>query len=244
MIDTMQMVVGRIRMLLRGVSDIKLPDQTIVVVINQLLRGYLQQRKLRIRDHATQRELVTLSQLSIERDFQINISPDVEISALEYRGILNETMNVEGKVTLVPLSAFQNHVEDNNIVGSIYNDNLIRLNVRADAICGLTFIATFRTSLLAAVQLDGPKPPLPSDHLPMLEYQAAILCCDLTDDDSQEWVEWCARASKTFLAQLAEFKQGWIDYLESSTEPQEQPAQRSDRFGRGHTRTRAYVPLR
>lgn len=244
MLDSMQTVVARIRMLLRRVDDIVLPDQDIETVCNQLLRGYLQQRNLRIRDRGTQVTETTLSETELAGEYLINVPiGEFELEKLEYRGILESSdTEVRGTVVLVPLSTFNERANDDAIVGSHYGGNRIRLNLLAEDVDNVTWVITYRESLLSAVQ-GGQRPPLPSGHLPMLEHEAALLCMPLVDIDDDDWVAWMERTTPVYAAKLIEEKGFWVDYLETGIEPQVQPITRSDRHrAGGRSRFRPYVP--
>lgn len=245
MADTFQQVSARVRVLLRRVDEQKLPDEDIRMVLLQCLRTALEEQNLTLLDRTTQRKPVSLSVTSMPSDFLINgLEAEMEIENLEYTGQVNNDTVATGCVTLVPLSAFDNHANSNKIVGSIYGGNHIRLNIGGTELPDqLTWTLTFRDSLLSKVQ-EGQRPPIPTNHLPMVEYDAAVKCAALVVDDSEEWKNWCEEWLKDYRETVKGLKAVWLAYLNTSLEPQVQPIVRSDRHRAGSRRTRAVIPAR
>lgn len=236
------MVVARIRALLRGIDDLRLSEETIIMVINQCLRSYIEKQKRRVTDRTVDREIVTLTPTGIDLDYEINgLDGEAEVTGLSFSGTVNDNVSVNGDVTLMPLSAFTAHVNDNRIIGSKYGSGRLRLNLASNDVANLEWVATFRDSLLKSVQL-GQKAPFPTAHLPLLEHEAAARLMPLADDDSEEWVAWCDRTLKLWSPLIADMRKDFMDYVMSDDSPQIQPAVRSDRHRQRISRTRAYVP--
>lgn len=239
MSDSKLQIRARVRMLLRRVSDLKLPDPDIDTVIDQVLRGKVQDLSLNGRDQATVVEEVTLTETGALMEFIVDVSVDeFEAEKLEYVAASDPRNQFVGQVVVVPLSAWNSHAAAGSLVASFYGGDKVRMNLSVEDACSVCWQLTYREPLLAIVQ-SGSKPPIPTGHLEMIDYEVAIKCMPLVEDDTAEWKEWKAETLPVYEGVLKADLARWQNYLDSSVEPQIQPIVRSDR----HRSARPIRPL-
>lgn len=235
--DTAQSLIAGVRVLLRRPSELKLHDDDILEVLNDLCKEYVEEESLSIREHSTKVSPLTLTIPDDDTDADFNISdfevPDFKAERLEYANAIGEAF-VWREATIVPLEAWARHYSQGYVAASFYGSSQestpakLKLAFLDSQLENWQFRLTYRLPLLTVVQL-GDKPPIPSAHLPMLKREAAILCAPLLDDDSPEWIAWMDRNLPLYVAKLQNLKKNWRNYLESSVEPQVQPIVRTDR---------------
>lgn len=248
--DTAQQIVTGVRVLLRRPSDLKLPDDDILEVVNDLCRQYIQEESLSLRDRRSEVAPVTITAIdSPGADFSVTLAgvPDFEAQKLEAANTVGPVFGW-GEVLIVPLDAWTSHFAHGRPVASFYGSSSlstpakVKLNLIDTEVANLQFRLTYRLPLLTVVQM-GDKPPIPSGHLPMLKREAAILCAPLVQDDSDTWQGWMGANLPLYVTKLSELKRNWKDYLDSSVEPQIQPINRSDRHSISDRRLiRPYIP--
>lgn len=242
--DTAQQIVTGVRILLRRPSELKLPDDDILEVINELCQEYVEEESLSIKSHSTVVSPLTIAvpEDDSEADFEISDFevPDFKVEKLEYANLLGPTFNWQ-EITVVPFETWARHYSQGRMVASFYGSSQtttpakVKLSLLDTQVENLQFRLSYRLPLLTIVQM-GDKPPIPSAHMPMLKREAAILCAPLVKDDSEEWIAWMARTLPLYATKLQNLKKNWRDYLQSSVEPQIQPMTRTDRANRSSRR--------
>jgi hypothetical protein len=247
--DTAQQIITGVRVLLRRPSDIKLPDDDILEVINDLCREYIQEESLTIRERRTEVSPITITALDTPlADFTVSLPgiPDFEPEKLEYASATGPLF-AWAEATIVPFESWARHFNRGYAAAAFYGSSSlstpykVKLSWSEDQAALLQFRLSYRLPLITVIQL-GDKPPIPAGHLPMLKREASILCAALVKDDSTEWVAWMERTIPLYVSKLGTLKKNWRDYLESSVEPQIQPIGRSDRYGGGVRRLAPFIP--
>lgn len=251
--DTMQQIIAGVRVLLRKVSDIKLPDDDIKQMANDLLRGYTQDLDLSARDHKTRIVEVEFDEAEMSGEYYVSgvSAPDFEPEKLEY-SLTPETPTSWREAHIVPLATWSRQMNEGYVAASFYDWNKrVRLNLTCDEVCGFCWKLTYREPLLTVVQTGG-RPLLPSNHLPMFKRELAIACIPLVVDESDEWIKWTERTLILWEAELGDrenpkshtMRGRWRDYLDDSVEPQIQTVKPYDSFRRaGRVNKRGYLPM-
>lgn len=246
--DTMQQVIARIRALLRRPSEAKLPYQDIQERANARLRGYVQDQQLNLKELRT--EIVEVPIVEDDIDYLVSMPnvPDYEPVRLEYNAF--DGVNASWyEVHLVPFSSWTQHFPGPRVTGSFYGSFALqegmklKLNIEPADVGNRLWRLSYRTPLLNAVQL-GERPPIPTNHLPMLEYDSAVDCFPLVRDESESWLGWMRRTEPIYLTRSEQEHTRWQQYLESSVEPRIQDLPRFDANRRNPRRKiRAFWPV-
>lgn len=233
---------------MRRPSDLKLPDDDIRGVLMRLLRGYAQDLKLNHRDQNTRVEEVTIDE--DESNFILNVpsAPDFEAAKLEFESFDGEFVR-RFEARLVPLDTWSTHYNQSQVVASIYGGNHVAINLSPETVAARRWFLTYRPSLLTLIQMNS-NLPLPSDFIPMIETEGAILSAPLVRDDSAEWVSWMERTMPVYGALKQEWNNPndpmrpgrWQQHLASSNEPQIQTIRRSDRHGGSCAAVKPFIP--
>lgn len=241
--DTAQQIITGIRVLLRRVDDIALPDTDILEVLNDLCKQYVQEESLATRDRRTEVAPVTITEgaTNDDADFTCELEgiADFEPLKLEYAPLNTPDGILPWReITIVPFAAWATHFNGGYRAAAFYGSSSlatpckVKLTFLDSQVELLRFRLSYRLPLLTIVQ-QGDRPPIPSAHLPMLKREAAILCAPLVQDDSASWKTFKAEnidgVNSGYMLKLAELKANWKAYLETSVEPQIQPIKRSDR---------------
>lgn len=175
-VTTQQLIAG-VRIRLRRVSEQKLPDEDIRLVLTDLLRGYYEDLRLSHRDRQSRTDEVVLTPSPTGEDYIVNL-PDAqtefEAEKLEVRTTDGEFTSIS-EVRLVPYSTWSTHFGSGNLVGSFFGDNRLVINLGPETIQGARWLLTYRPTVLATIERSAPL-PLPSDFAAMLGIEAALLC--------------------------------------------------------------------
>jgi hypothetical protein len=245
--ETVAQIMVGVRRLLRGVSDVKLSDDSIRAELRDLCVQYRQQESLSLRERETDVTDITLTEAPIDYNVNAGQLEDFEEERLEMSIASASAQDHWYEVVIVPLSTWAAHFNEGYAAASFYGSSdrcspaKVRLNLTPEQVGGRLWRLTYREPLVTAMQR-GDRPPLATGHLPMLKREAAMLLMPQVMDDSLEWVEWMGRTLPIYQGKLVEQKADWRNYLTSSVEPQEQPIPRSDRYGSRRRAIRPYVP--
>ena len=237
MAETMQMIVAGVRQLLRGVSEAKLPDIVIRTQAQDALKQFIQEDDLSNRQRRTRSVEVEFT--TGDEDFSVGLEdiPEFEAVKLEYW-----TGRRWLEANIVDFQAWSRHQDADYVAAAFYGDKNVKVNRTTDDVVNATWRLSYRESLLAVLQL-GDKPPLSSAHLPMLKREVAVLCIPLVTDDTEEWKVWVDRFLPQYEAKLLELRTLYLQYLDSSVEPQLVPIKRFDDFRRRvRLNTRGFLP--
>ena len=255
--DTAQQIIAGVRILLRRPSDLELPDDDILEVVNDLCKQYIQEESLSTRDRRTEVAPITITpgEEVDDADFTATLAgvSDFEVQSLEYAPLASTDGAIPWReAVVVPRAAWRRHYTQGYVAAAFYGSSSlqtpckVKLTLLDSQVERLQFRVTYRLPLLTIVQL-GDRPPIPSAHLPMLKREAAILCAPLVQNDSATWLNWkrtnIEGVQSPYMVKLAELKMNWKAYLDTSVEPQVQPIPRSDRANRSIRRfVRPFIP--
>lgn len=255
MIILLQQVVAGVRLRLRRVGDVSLPDVDIETVINRLLLTYMEQAGMAAQNIAS--KVAEVEFVADQDDFLVSLAqtvPDFKEQKLEYVYATSTGAERWYEARIVPLQAWAQHFRNGYVAVSFYGGDHARFNIQAQTIAQFRWKLTYRDSLLTIVQT-GERPPIPAAQIPMLELDAAIQCMPLVQDDSDEWVAWMSRSLPIYENTLGRDRVGrepatglkalWRQYLDSSVEPQVQDVKRFNDFRRHgrFTATRGVLPI-
>jgi hypothetical protein len=246
MAETMSQMIAGIYARLRRPSEQQLPYEDVRMVVLDTLRGYVQDMTLNERNQLTETQAVTLTPEDVDYSLSLPGVPDFEPVRLEY-GTWAGNNQYWSEVLIVPPSEWTTHFGGTRMTASFYGSSLVpgglKVRLNASDLSPYSFRFTYRPSLLAQVQA-GSKPPIPSNHLPMVTHKAAIEAATLVDNDTKEWVAWLTRTLPVWSGLLLKDEERWRDYLSTSIEPAIQPIPRFDAHrGRSRRNPRAYLPI-
>lgn len=255
MIETMLQIATGVRVLLRRVSDIKLPQPDIYEQINDNLRGKIQDLQIGGRDRRTRTVDIDLDEDDIDyRLAGINV-PDLEQAKLEYGVGLTTSTIAWQEAHVVPLDTFARHFDQGYVAAAFYDEDKVKLNLDPNAVASYCWRLTYREPLLAIIE-EGAVIPLPSDFVPMLKKEVAVACEPLVRDDSEQWIAWTLRTMPKYRTDILAWNNPnwrgngmapgrWQHYLVSSNEPQIQnirPSNSARRNASGRVNPRGFLP--
>lgn len=225
--ETTQQVLTGIRILLRRVSDLKLPDEDLLLLLNDELKGRVQDMDLGGREQRTETVDLTIDEDDI--DYLINLPevPEFEPVRLEYSlatPILPGQVVAWREAAIVTGAAWSSQFDMGRVVAHFYGSASldegmkVRLNIDPGSLSGYLWRLTYRRPLLNIVQT-GDTPPIPTHLLPMVKTAVAIKAMPIVKDDSEEWVKWINRTLPIYESDLIRWEQRWEQYLNSSVEP-------------------------
>lgn len=232
--------------LLRDPSQDKLHYETMRLLLNLMIRGYVQDMKLGVRDQRTVVSNVIPEASDIDYIIKMDNVPDFEAQMLEYSPTVGSQQGAWYEVKLVPFDSWSQHFDQPRPVASFYGSLALPDGVKAKFNFNVTnslFRLSYRMPLLAVLQM-GDTPPLPGEFAPMLAYDLAVRAMSVCKDGSQEWREWVKENEPKYIAYITRETARWIAYLEESAEPAIQDVRpfNSYRMGGGSRSTRGYVP--
>lgn len=253
MIETMDQICVGVRVLLRRVSDLKLPPEDIEKGVNDNLRGKLQDMKLEGRERNTRVVEAMVTDDGIDFKLGFSGSATAEVEKLEFGGRLDSQTNGWQEARLVDLAAYGRSFDGGGVVASLYGKSKLKLNLTCQEACSYCWRVTYRESLLNVIQ-EGAALPLPSDFIPMIEVEVAVALMPQVQDDTAEWTAWMSRALDIYGPRIREWNNPddkryppgrWQKYLVNSVEPQIQdirPFNQNRRNVSGRVNTRAFWP--
>lgn len=247
--ETTQQVLVGIRILLRRVSEAKLPNDDLLLLLNDDLKGRVQDMDLGGRDQRTETVAVTIDDDDIDYLITLPEVPEFEPVRLEYR-LATPGLNavaVWREASVVTGASWSNQFDMGRIAASFYGSAAldegmkVRLNIDPGTLASYQWQLTYRRPLLAIVQT-GDSPPIPTNLLPMVKVAVAIKAIPIIQDDSPEWLAWVKRALPIYEADLVRWEERWEQYLGSSVEPATQPIRPFNFFRQRRVRTtRAFL---
>lgn len=225
--ETLNDLIPSIRRMLRGPSDAKLHYKDIQDVLNDLLRGYSRDLNVTEQNQRTNETQCVLNRID-GSDWILTVPgvADVEALALMYtpKDEQQGPSVIWREVDIVPLDYYaERHMLD-AALGSFYGGMVvdsgvkIKLNLSAEAIEDSIWKVRYRVPMLRLVSLAA-KTPLPSDFIPMLKTEAALMCLPRVKDDSEAFYSWRKANEPLFAASIADWRRRWDDYCNTSTEP-------------------------
>lgn len=237
--DTTEQVIARVRLLLRRVSDVSLPDDSIRVELNRLCRMYLKEEDLGPHSRNVKTVDVDIDEADIDFLVAVNV-PEFEAVRLEYS--LYDGINVASyEADIVPFQAWSRHYDQSRVVAAFYGSKKVRLNLTATEVALRTWQLSYKETPIYMAQ-SGDRPPLPTAHISMLEHEAAINLMPQVDEDSEEWVSWIARTLPIYRDTLKQEKELYAASILKSDEPQIQNIRRYDSHRGGRrVRTRGTI---
>jgi hypothetical protein len=244
--ETTQQVKTGIYILLRRPSDVKLPDDDVLLLLNDELRGRVQDMDLGGRDQRTETVDLTIDQDDI--DYLINLPevPEFEPVRLEY-SLATPGFASWRDVSIVTGASWANQFDLGRIAASFYGSAALdqgmklRLNIDPGTLANYLWRLTYRRPLLSILQ-SGDSPPIPTHFLPMVKLSVAINAMPIVRDDSAEWIAWMNRTLPLYEAELVRWEERWQQYLDSSVEPSTQPIRPFNFFRQRRIRTtRAFL---
>lgn len=230
--ETIQQIIAGIYARLRRPSEARLHYKDVQEQVNDLLRLYVQEENLSLREAHTVKAGVT-PELQDNGDYLIRVPnvPDFEPVMLEYTPEQLGSVDNQAwyEIQLVPLHAWAQHFTLNRVSASFYgalatsDGQFARLNLADLEVNQAQFRLTYREPLLALLQL-GEQPPLPANFLPMLKIDGALNCAPLVNDDSEEWTAWWERTRPQYEAQSLQWRNPqrtglWQRYLQETQQP-------------------------
>jgi hypothetical protein len=245
--ETVQQVINGIYTLLRRPSEQKLPPDDVLELLNDDLKGRVQDLDLGGRDLRSETVAATIEAADIDYIITAPDVPDFEPRRLEY-GLTTGNVNAWWEAQVVTPDSWTSQFVSDQVVASFYGSTALaegsklRLNISPAGVANYTWRLTYRLPLLAIVQT-GERPPIPSNFLPMPKLSVAMKAMPIVKDDSPEWIAWMDRTLKIYGADLLRWEERWEQYLGSSVEPATQPIRPFNHFRRIGTRnTRASWP--
>lgn len=247
--DTTQQVIAGIYTLLRRPSELKLHPDDVLELLNDDLRGRVQDLDLGGRDQRTETAEVTIDPDDIDYLIRLPNVPDFEPVRLEY-GLTANNLQAWWEANVVSPSAWAQHFDSDRLAASFTGSFAmqegvkVRLNIDPSQLGNYQWRLTYRLPLLNIVQT-GDRPPIPTNFLPMLKLSVAIKAMSIVKDSTDEWVAWMRRTLPIFSADLQRWEERWDQYVNSSVEPPTQPIRPWNSFRQRRVRNpRAYLPLR
>lgn len=215
--DTTEQVIARVRLLLRRVSDIALPDDSIRVELNRLCRLYLKEEDLGPHPRRVKTVEVDIDDNDIDFLVAVNV-PEFEATRLEYT--IADGINLASyEAQIVPFSAWSRHFDQPYVAAAFYGSKRVRLNLTAEEVAARIWQLSYQETPVYLAQ-SGEHPPIPSAHISMLEHEAAINLMPQVDEDSSEWVSWMDRTLPIYRDTLKQEKAVYMASIEKSDEPQ------------------------
>lgn len=225
--ETTQQVLTGISILLRRPSEIKLPPDDLLLLLNDEVKGRVQDLDLGGRDQRTEIVDLTIDQDDI--DYLINLPevPEFEPVRLEYSlatPVTPTSVAAWREAAIVTGASWSNQFDMGRVAASFYGSASldegmkVRLNIDPGTLSGYLWRLTYRRPLLNIVQT-GDTPPIPTHLLPMVKLAVAIKATPIVKDDSEEWVAWIKRTLPIYEASLMQWEERWEKYLNSSVEP-------------------------
>jgi hypothetical protein len=248
-VETVQQVISGVYTLLRRPSELKLHPDDVKDLLNDDLRGRVQDIDLTGREQRTESKEVAVD--ADDYDYRIRMStiPDFEATKLEYCAPVYANTEAWSEVLLMNQAVWKTHYSwQDKVIGSFYGSLAVqdgcRLKLNLDPSVANTFRwrLTYRVPFLRIVQ-EGERPPIPANFLPLLKTAVALKAIPIVQDNSPEWNNWTAKIVPIYSASLAQWEERWRTYLDTSVEPPTQPIKPFNHFRR-HTRrtTRGYLP--
>lgn len=244
--ETVQQVISGVYAYLRRPSELKLHPDDVKDLLNDELRGRVQDIDLLGREQRTESRDVTID--ADDYDYRVRMSavPDFEPMKLEYCAAPNSRLWCE--VVLVNHRAWKTQNWQDQVIGAFYGSIAVqdgcrlKLNLPPQAVGAYRWRLTYRVPFLRIVQ-EGERPPLPANFLPLLKVAVTLKAIPLVQDNSPEWAAWTERFIPIFTANLALWENRWQAYLETSVEAPTQPIKPFNHFRRSRrSSTRGYVP--
>lgn len=245
---TTQQVVSSVYMLLRRPSQQKLPYTDVLTRLNALLRGYMQDQNLNGRQQRTAIADVTFTEDTIDYRVSVPGVEDFEPLRLEYSPDYTNANSAWYEMQIVPFEAWDKHYSRPQPSASFYGSPTMggvkaKLNLDWQDFSRSSFRLSYRQPLVAVLQM-GDRPPLPADFMPMVEYDLAVDCMSIVNDNSPEWLGWVAATKPDYIARVQDWRTKWTDYLETSQEPVTQFIKPYNSFRYTSRRNRrAYLPI-
>src|ERR1051325_3047930 len=229
--ETTQQVLVGIRILLRRVGEAKLPHDDLLLLLNDELKGRVQDMDLGGRDQRTETVDLTIDQDDIDSLINLPEVPEFEPVRLEY-SLVTPPVSAWREAAIVTGASWSSQFDMGRIAASFYGSAAldegmkIRLNIDPGTLAGYLWRLTYRRPLLNIVQT-GDTPPIPTHLLPMVKVAVAIKAMPIVKDDSDEWLAWMKRTLPIYEADLVRWEERWAQYVNSSVEPATQ-------IGRAH----------
>jgi hypothetical protein len=246
--ETVQQVINGIYTLLRRPSDIKLPPDDVLELLNDDLKGRVQDLDLGGRDQRTETAIATIEADEAGIDYIITVPdvPDFEPRRLEY-GFTASGIQQFFEAQVVTFDSWAQQFVSDRLVASFFGSSALtegmklRLNISPAALANYDYRLTYRLPLLTIVQT-GSRPPIPTNFLPMVKLSVAIKAISIVKDDSEGWIAWVKRTLPTYEGNLLQWETRWDEYVNSSVEPATQPIRPFNQFRQKRIRnTRAYL---
>lgn len=226
--ETILDLVPSIRAGLRRPSEQKLRLTDIVDVINDLVRGYSRDLHVSELEHRTDEADAVISHLQgAEYLLQIPNVAEVELAQLKFLSSAAQATYPDvawGEISIVPLDFYATRAATDYFVASTFGGLVqdsgvkIKMNLTPDAVKTGQFRVRYRVPILKLLTLSS-KTALPSDFLPMLKVEARIKLLQFIRDDSKDFLNW-RRANETLMiAQIADWRKRWDEFLNTNTEP-------------------------
>jgi PKD repeat protein len=231
--ETVGELISGVRSQLRRPADQKLPYTDIMDVLNDLLRGYSRDLHLSEQDHRTDEAQCTINQID-GNDHILTVAGinEVEPMALRYAASTDVASNSAAvswrEVTIVPLDYFSERSVRDSAVASFFgglvvdNGVKIKLNLGVDTVEKSVFWLRYRVPYVRVLRLCS-KVSLPSDFIPMLKQEAAMLSLPRIRDNSEDFYKWRRANEPIFAANIANWRQRWQKFLDTSMEPNHAP---------------------
>lgn len=248
--ETTQQIISAVYTLLRRPSELKLHPDDVKDLVNDELRGRIQDLDLVGREQRTRSREVHIDM--DETDYRVHLSgvPDFEPVGLEYSALAFAGTEYWAEATLVNIRSWtsQYNIADNRVLGAFYGSltlregSYLRLNLDPQAVGDYRWRLTYREPLVRIVQ-EGERPPIPTNFLPIIKIAAALKAIPILQDNSKEWKAWVQNTVPIYTADLLRWEERWRVYLETSAEPPTQPMKSFNSFRRFLRRsTRGYLP--
>lgn len=250
--DSTQQIISGVYTLLRRLSQQKLAYLDVLERLNDVVRGYVQDMQLGAREQRTVVAEVVPERDDTDYSLRVPNVPDFEPRLLEFSPSYYAAGAERAwyEVRLVTFEAWPQHFSQPRPAAAIYGSSVvpdgvkIKFNLSEEAIANCLWRLSYRLPLLAVVQL-GERAPIPPHFLPMLKVETALLCLPLVRDDSETWMKWQREIQPLYVAELAQWKARWAEYLRESVEPATQELRPFNHYRRAGARrgTRGYLPI-
>lgn len=231
--ETANDLIPSIRAAMRRPSEQKLRYNDILDVLNDLLRGYSRDLHVSEQDHRTDEAQCGLNHID-GSDYILTLQNVAEIEAMELKYLSEKDLQtsperqVWREVTIVPLDYYSERAIRDYAVCSFYggmivdNGVKVKLNLDKKTVEESIWKVRFRMPILKLLTLSA-KTPLPADFLPMLKAEAVMKCLQRVRDDSQEWYSWRRANEPIIVAEIADWRGRWDDFLKTNVEPRYVP---------------------
>lgn len=247
--ETVQQVISGVYTLLRRPSELKLHPDDVKDLLNDDLRGRVQDMDLVGREQRTRTREVSVDYADIDYRICLASVPDLEPVKLEYSPPAYTGTELWGEVQLINQRVWANHYTwSDRVVGAFYGSLncpegiALKLNLDPAAVGQYRWRLTYREPLLRIVQ-EGERPPIPTNFMPMVKTAVALKAMGVIEDDSQDWLTWSQRTMPLYTADLLRWEERWRIYLDTSVESPTQPMKPYNWFRRAvHRSTRGYLP--